>query len=152
MDAEKFAALKGDAELARDLGLAPADVRALRQEMREGVDWQYVGRKVMWNQCGLEKLRKKLATGVEDQEWENRQERLLVYRAGEWVKNPGVVLCYRQDTDPTVPANQIRVMVKSNVNFRPRLFNGQPMALEARLESDGKWRLVGRCPRWPGKW
>jgi len=41
---------------------------------------------------------------------------------------------------------QVRVKVKSNVNFRPK------MKLRARPIDAEFYELVGRCPRYPGRW
>lgn len=48
---------------------------------------------------------------------------------------------------------QIVVRVISSQKYVPKLANGTPMRLRAEKAPEGNWwRLVGREPRWKGKW
>lgn len=61
--------------------------------------------------------------------------------------NPRVILCER----PT--GEQIHVRVAESRNFIPIGHDGKPMTLWAQWTGDpAHWCLVGRCPRYPGRY
>lgn len=61
--------------------------------------------------------------------------------------NPRVILARRTNGDV------VSVRVAASRHFTPRLTNGDPMVLRARRSGwPPFWSLVGRLPRWPGRW
>lgn len=47
----------------------------------------------------------------------------------------------------------VYVRVPESRHFIPRLQDGSPMTLRARFEGNpANWSLIGRCPRWTGRW
>lgn len=67
--------------------------------------------------------------------------RELVVRKIAW--NPSIVMAWDAATE-----REVRVRVRSNVNFRP----GMVLRARAPEQADGLWFMEGNCPRWPGRY
>lgn len=61
--------------------------------------------------------------------------------------NPNVIRARRPNGEV------VYVRVSSSAHFVPKTADGTPMTLTARLDGEPAiWCLVGRCPRWVGRW
>ena len=141
-----------EAKLAKALGISRPEFKKLRKSLLEfETDWQMLGNQVVITEAGLLKLRVHLAavgitgmaiatfpeTQVDHKPVDNGDVELVVKQV---YPNPRLLLCH-------FPGGiQVRVRVPRNDNFRPK------MTIKARKLTDGFYELVGRCPRYPGRW
>lgn len=140
--------LYAEAAIALTVGLTRDEIRTARdRNLEKNVDWQMHGRQVVWTQAGLNNaidldlvpsadyaiaiVDEKKLPGVPD------LQELQVKRV---YPNPRLLLA-------TLPnGDEVRVQVKTNLNFRPR------MMIKARCVEGTLYQLVGRCPRYPGRY
>lgn len=146
-----------ETELRERLGCPRSALRELRKNAAfpQGQFWEVVGHEVRWSVLGAAKALETLGgvTGADASKNAPSEapahaagpslERLAVVRAN--FPNPRVVLARREN------GAEVYVRVPDNRNFVPRMRDGSPMTFQAQ-ESAGQWVLVGRAPRWPGRW
>ena len=155
-----------EAKLAKALGISRPEFKKLRKSMLEfEADWQMLGNQVVITEAGIDKLRTYFEadsglTSLRDIPTEtmvdhkppNGDVELVVKQV---YPNPRLLLCVMAPEDipdkvevsgQTVMDRLVRVRVPRNDNFRPK------MTIKARKLSDGFYELVGRCPRYPGRW
>lgn len=143
MTSEKFPVTQQT--LLRKIGVGSSQLKAVRtQKFLQGIDWTIDKKVVRWTaQAALRAA--EILTGVTQPEKENAapvnvepsHELVTVTR---WrIPNRFLIEC--------AFANGVRfyLRVNNNTNFR------EGMTVHAHLDSDG-WTLVGRCPRFPGRW
>lgn len=160
--------------LVNRLGVSIDVIREAREGLVEGVDWMHRGQVVLFSQVGVDRLAARLKVNagtrpdVESGDVSPQSKRgpiaLLPERASSLEsvvamrvvaipRNPHLVVCVPADGAgmPVKPlaggaAPRANVKVQSNVNFVPG------MLLKARpAEVVGMFNLVGRCPRFRGK-
>lgn len=139
------------------LGCSRGALRELRKsaEFPQGAFWEVVGKEVRWSVLGAAKALELLGgvqiadakenapSGQPALPGEPVVERVTLVRGG--FPNPRVVLARREN------GAEVYVRVPDSRNFVPRMRDGSPMTFQAR-EDGGQWVLVGRAPRWPGRW
>lgn len=139
------------------LGCSRGALRELRKsaEFPQGAFWEVVGKEVRWSVLGAAKALELLGgvqipaakenapSGQPALPGEPVVERVTLLRGG--FPNPRVVLARREN------GAEVYVRVPDSRNFVPRMRDGSPMTFQAR-EERGQWVLVGRSPRWPGRW
>lgn len=140
--------------LARSLGVPRGDIAAIRKRaLKNGADWLKNGREIIFTGRGVEAICAALgldpttvaapAEKTGSAEPDSQDEVVEVVRST--FLNRRVIQGRRKNGE------LIMIQVASSANFRPRLANGRPMTL--RVQPDGLlWNLVGRCPRFPGRW
>jgi len=157
-------------DLAKKLGLGHELLTAARAEhLRRGRDWEMVGGLVQYSDAGQErilaalKIQPPAATPTPPAPADSAantapKAQKITPAAAPWVApargdvrelvcvrvplNRRVVEC--RSAAPGGP-DVAWVRVKDNHNFRAGL------RLPARYLEGDRWELVGRCPRWPGK-
>jgi hypothetical protein len=140
--------------LAKKTGVSRAVLRSLRQQFTRGVDWQVCGKSINWTEAAAQRAAALMAPPNREPEQTAPAEKTAFLDSpvnGEgpliesmqvvrWnIPNRHLIQCERADK------SRVFVRVTSNQNFRER------MTIRAQLDSDG-WTLVGRCPRFPGRW
>jgi hypothetical protein len=151
-----------EAKLAKALGISRPEFKKLRKSLLKfEADWQMHGNQVVITEAGIEKLRVYFAAGGIGSKYCEIAEAQVDYQppTGEVelvVKqvypNPRLLLCVfpaghgEPDLDKVPILQQVRVRVPRNDNFKPK------MTIKARKLTDGFYELVGRCPRYPGRW
>ncbi len=135
-----------ETELAARLGLPQVRLRGLRKSLREpGLDWFHegVGKncRVVWTDSGLKQIEKALNVTVSRAVPEG--EEMVVVRSG--FRNPRIIQCRRSC------GLIVNVRVKDSANYRPVTHNGKPMQVRAQPTGEG-WVVLGRSPRFPGRW
>lgn len=133
--------------LAKKMGVRRTVLRTLRASLKKGEDFEVIGKSVQWSEKAAEQaaltlgialptLSEKRVPDSPVNEEPASSERFTVIRR---TLNPHLVLC--QNADRMLEW----VRVPHNRNFTPGLvFNAK--------KSGAAWELVGRCPRWPGRW
>lgn len=152
-------------ELANRVGADRSLMRAWRKSLDEGRDWRTENRRIMFTPEGAKKIVERAArelaqdapqaTGgglgmaggedgpplqaLLDQPRPERAQMVVISKP----MNTKIVLCKK-----IVAAGPVleRVRVQASANFLPG------MKLTALHEQGTVWTLVGRCPRWRGRW
>jgi hypothetical protein len=136
------------------IGVDQKTLRAVRNELVEGTDWQLAGRTVTYTREGLKNalrgltgyeveipaVMERLKASTPDTRPRTRRERAVFRRA--W-RNPRLIEAEILSTHEVV-----QVVVRDNRNFRACQ---PPMTFDA-IQVNGAWSLEGRSPRWPGRW
>lgn len=133
------------------LGLKRPQLRALRQKhLVKGIDWAMRGGKVTYYLRGEEKVRVVVSSiiGVDEGDFEvdeslgleDRSERMEVRQV--FPINRRLVECRLSNGDG------VRVNVGDNANF----VVGMELKARPHWGAGRLWVLVGRRPRWRGKW
>jgi hypothetical protein len=138
--------------LARVLGVSREQLRAFRNEhLAENTDWTTDKKNVRYSEKAAqdavaflgavwtgpaEETPQAVEMVNEDAPKKGWPEDMEVVRR---MVNPHLIECQ------TPAGAKVLVKVTHNENFRP--------GMNVRAEADGpSWRLVGRCPRFPGRW
>jgi len=130
--------MKSEIDLSEELGI---DRNVLRQWRSEGgiSGWEKVGNKICYTESGESEAREKLKDEISVNEISepldvNEPQEMVITKVPF---NPNLVIC-----------GEVYVRVSSNKNF----LTG--MKVKARPPAtDGKvWVMLGRTPRWRGKW
>jgi len=137
-----------ESSVAERLGLSRDEVEQYRaRELRKKGDWKKIGRAIALSDVGLNKLL--LATGASHVDCTDclvgkngADNGELVVVVARIYPNPRLLLA--RTTDGEI----VRVSVRLNRNFRP----GMKIKVEPPAGALPLYRLVGRCPRFPGKW
>lgn len=139
-----------ESKLAKSLGISRPEFKKLRKSLLEfEADWQMHGNQVVITEAGIVKLASHFEGGAVFAEVPEAKvdyhpptgEVELIVR--QVYPNPRLLLC----VFPVEQSKeQVRVRVPRNDNFRPK------MMIKASKLSDGFYELVGRCPRYPGRW
>ena len=133
--------------MAEEIGVARKVLVDLRKAVMEpGKDWGKDGCCIVLTSSGIRRVQEALDIKVElcsRVEAEDKTEEMDVIKSG--MINRKVVQCRRDNGEEVI------VRVKDSKNFRRVMSNGRTMRLKARLTKDG-WFMVGRCPRYPGRW
>ncbi len=131
--------------LAKKLGVSRQMLAEKRAQFTEGDHWQTCGKSIQWTQDAAEALAAGLGLKLSPpprldspvNEASPLIESVSVTRFR--FVNPRVLYARRENRE------EVAVFVPSNKNFRAG------MTLKAQ-KTDTGWHLVGRCPRFPGKW
>lgn len=134
--------------LAKMLGVPRGTLRDLRKILQKGVDFEICGKSVQWSEKAAQEAAGHLGASVGavtpanalldspvSKEPAPAHEFMVLKRA----TNPHMLQCLDKNSAPAW------VRVPHNDNFRPR------MIIRAR-HNGNVWELVGRCPRFPGKY
>ena len=151
--------------LAADLGLSRETLLAWRTtELQEGRHWVRVGRDVRYLGEGVEAVRgllqRDLAKSAETALPQPQAPDPTADTPSPAIELPAPALDPRSDllTVVSLPRNPrlvlartlagalVRVRVRSSEHFVPG------MQLRAQQEAGDVWCLIGRCPRWKGRW
>lgn len=154
-----------ESKLSEKLGISRDELVAIRRQLlqKKQEHWKMLGRELVISRAGVDlllasliektgagiDLSKILSCAVPQQSTtskaapppqKNGEVELTVKRL---YPNDRLLLATHPETQ-----EQLRVSVPSNANFRPA------MKLKARPQGDPRqpWKLVGRCPRFPGRW
>ena len=128
--------MKSEKDLAMELGIDRKELKDMRSTI-EG--WEKRGNTIMWGPEGEHKVRNRIQAQIcandlgEPLEVPEEKELQIT----KIPLNPKLVVC-----------GEVYVRVRDNKNF----MNG--MKVKARPPADGSrcWVLLGRCPRWRGKY
>ena len=145
-----------EAKLAKALGISRPEFKKLRKSyLKFEDDWQMLGNQVVITEAGLVKLSVHFAavgiigsqTGIPETQVDYKPPTGEVNLVVKQVyPNPRLLLCTSIGAIAGQMPEQVRVRVPRNDNFRPK------MTIKAHKLSDGFYELVGRCPRYPGRW
>ena len=129
--------MKSEKDLAQELGIDRKLLRSMRAEGLEG--WEKQGNTVVWAPEGEHKVRNRIQAQICAEEL---SEPLEVPEVQELVitklpLNPKLVIC-----------GDIYVRVHSNRNF----LTGMKVRARQSVTGDRVWVIVGRSPRWRGKY
>jgi len=149
-----------EADFARALGLAKEDIRELRKRHLMPGEFELGRRGMCLTPAAAEKLR--LACGAPEMALIAPEKKGPEKKEGgadmalPWDQRPVVTLYVQRCPansriveaclEPDLSGDVVRVRVKANVNFIPR------MALKAKQEAQSLYVLVGRCPRFRGRY
>ena len=131
--------MKRESDLSNELGLTRREVRDIRQNALSATSWTKVGREIQYSEEGEHELRNEV------------QKRLSAESLGE----PLPVEEDQEMVVTDIPFNRTllicgdtKVRVRSNKKFI------KGMTIKARPPADGYrvWVMVGRTPRWRGRW
>lgn len=129
--------MKLENELAEELGLERKIISRMRKNGE--IEATKVGNRVAYSEEQEHKLRNLIQKEMMVQELGDPQpaktEQELVIT--QIPRNPRLVVC-----------NEIYVRVRSNENF----LRGMKVKARPPLEDNGVWVMIGRCPRWRGKY
>jgi len=141
--------MKSEIDLAQELGMERKIIRGIRQERLNADAWTKLGNHIVYTETGEHALRNAIQLMLSAEEL---SEPLPVLSPQEFKichipLNPRLVigvLVVDGDTDCT----QIKIRVRDNKNFLKN------MTLKARPPAEGSttWVMMGRCPRWRGKY
>ncbi len=130
--------MKSEVELAEELGI---DRNVLRQWRSEGgiSGWEKNSNKICYTESGEDEVREKLKDEISVSEIsepldENEPQEMVVTKIP---LNPNLIIC-----------GETYVRVHSNKNF----LTGMKVKARAPATGGKVWVLLGRCPRWRGKW
>ena len=130
--------MKTEKDLATELGVKREVLKELRTEGLEG--WQKQGNSIVWSEEGEHEVRNAIQKALLIEEM---SEPLPEHKVEEFVitklpVNTRLVIC-----------GDVYVRVKSNKNFR----KGMTVRARPPAVSDSRcWVMVGRCPRWWGRY
>jgi hypothetical protein len=128
-------------DLAKRMGVSRSWIRAMRASLDPGELYGKAGCRVMWSEKGVAVLQKKAGARDPDATPEpptpGVPEKLTITRL---VINPHLVLA------ATKKGAVVRVRVRLAANFMPG------MEIQARKIDGDLFELVGRCPRFKGRW
>jgi hypothetical protein len=122
----------------------------MRKHMVKNVDWIVDGKSVQWSQSAAEAAAKKTGAIIPN----GHQKPLLHSPVSEEPPPQETFTVLKTMVNPhmllVTPKNgsegrETTVRVQNNRNFRPG------MEVTA-LHRNNCWWLIGRCPRYPGKW
>jgi hypothetical protein len=134
--------------LAKHLGVARSVLKSIRKNLKKGGDWEVMGKEVRWSEeAALGAARALRATREPEPETnvsmaplvnEDRPN-LESLKVVKLLVNPHMVQAARKNGEV------VMVNVVHSRNFK--------RGMEFRAAPDGvTWRLVGRTPRYPGRW
>lgn len=128
--------MKKEKELAEELGIERSVLKKFREDGMQG--WEKQGNWVAWTPEGEHAVRNAIQKMLSIEEL---SEPLPVEEPQDFVVT-GIPLNSR-----LLICGDVYVTVKSNRNFR------KGMTVHARPPTEGRsWIMVGRCPRWKGKY
>jgi hypothetical protein len=145
-----------EAKLASALGLKRDELKFVRGDsLQKNLDWQMRGRDVVLSESGLAALKNYLGLNlngvdlsgcaVEPDPQKNGAPAVLADLVVKIVyANPRLLLATTTADDGA--SREVRVRVKNNLNFRPR------MTIKARQIGPDLYQQEGRCPRFPGRY
>jgi len=156
-----------EAKLQTRFGLTRGELRELRElHLHEGEHFTRIKKRVCLSQAGIDALETHLGVKNPPPEASGAPEaapepvpqppaappavRLLVWRAN--FPSTRIITAHKPGEDPENPANIVRVCVRDNRNFRRIGQDGKQMEIQARHLGGDLYELVGRAPRYPGKW
>ena len=144
-------------DLARELGLSKEGIRELRKKHLEPGEFALGKNGMCLSEAGADKLRmalgapeKKCAPVLEVEKkgapasassGEGSSDEVALWVRSCPINKRIVLACLKADLSGPV----VRVVVKSNVNFIPK------MEIKGRLTAETLYHLVGRCPRFRGR-
>ena len=135
--------MKSEVELSLELGLERKIIRGIRQERLNADDWTKRGNHIVYTETGEHALRNAIQVMLSSEEL---SEPLPVLDDQE-VKithiplNPRIVIGQLLD-------EVIKVKVRDNRNF----IRGMRLSARPPAEGSTTWVMIGRCPRWRGKY
>ena len=131
--------MKSEIELSEELGMDRRTIREMRMNALSADLWTKLGNRIVYTAEGEHALRNQIQKSLSSDELPEpvvvNESRTL--KISKIPLNPNIVIC-----------DDIRVRVRSNKNFL------KGMELKARPPAgDGRvWVMLGRCPRWRGKY
>jgi hypothetical protein len=149
-------------KVADRLGIARRDLKSVCAEILTGKKNAAGkhGREVVLTESGLERVLKHLRMALPTSDFD--EDRVIEPGEKKEGEPPALVnghsngltelTVYRTYPNPrllealTDTEERVQVLVKNNINFRPK------MKLQARLVRPGRYELEGRCPRFPGRY
>ena len=139
-----------EASIAERLGLTRNTLENYRaRELKKKGDWKKIGRAVALSEPALKKLLADLDASELDcsgclvsGNGEEPQPEVIELKVARVYPNPRLLLA------TTNAGELVRVSVQKNRNFRA----GMTIKAKAPNGTLSIYRLVGRCPRFPGKW
>ena len=131
--------MKRESDLANEMGMTRKQIREIRQNALTVDSWTKVGREIHYSEKGEHQLRNEI------------QKRLSAESLGEplpLVEDEEMVITQIPFNSKLVICGDKKVRVSSNEKFI------KGMTIKARPPADGYrvWVLVGRTPRWRGRW
>ncbi len=143
--------------VAERLGISRKDARYLRVELlKKKKDWTILGRDLVLSQAALDRMVKYMRKADNDlpEELDFRDCRYVAPAEKKTAATTDLVTLqvHRTLANPrllvaaTAERELVNVQVKSNANFRPG------MSLTARPAGERKFKMEGRCPRFPGRY
>jgi hypothetical protein len=135
--------------LAKTLGVDRSVLKSIRKNLKKGVDWETVGKQVLWSQASALALAERLTATQGGETEKNALLAQLVngevaafatLKVVKLLVNPHMVLAAQKNGEV------VNVNVVHSRNFK------RGMEFRAEQGADGHWRLVGRTPRYPGRW
>lgn len=131
--------MKSEIELCEELGMERRTIREIRKDALSANLWTKLGNRIVYTAEGEHALRNQIQKRLSSEELpeplEVNESRTL--QITKIPLNPRMVIC-----------DDIRVKVRDNRNFL------KGMEVKARPPvGDGRvWVMIGRCPRWRGKY
>jgi hypothetical protein len=133
--------------LSKKLGVSRQILTGLRDQLKKGEDWDTESKSIQWSHKAAQWAAFHLGVELPSEEktpvvaspvnGNGHVESMLVTRR---ITNPTFIEAQRAD------GSRVLVKVQRNTNFRPA------MSIQAARISATDWRLVGRTPRFPGRW
>lgn len=136
----KLKIMKTEKDLAEELGIDRNILRAWRMDGTIATSSTVkMGNRIVYHEEGEEEVREKLKNEISVSEIsepldENEPQEMVVTKIP---LNPNLLIC-----------GEIYVRVRSNKNF----LTGMKVTARAPATGGRVWVLLGRCPRWRGKW
>lgn len=127
--------------LAKKLGLPRNHLREARENLKKGADWDTEGKEVVWTHAAAQAMALAIGATLDDPAGKNAGAEATVNEFTVAKKCVNTHALWATDK----AGKEWLVRVTSNEHFRPG------MVFRAEMMQDG-WTLVGRCPRFPGRW
>jgi hypothetical protein len=130
--------MKSEVDLAKELGIPREQVREYRME-NDVSGWAKVSNRIVYTETGEHEIRNLVQKGLlvdvlsEPEPIQETQE-LVVTKIP---LNRNLVFC-----------GDIRVRLRNNRNF----LKGMKLTARPPIGDETSWVLVGRCPRWKGRY
>ena len=131
--------MKSEKALSEELGMDRKTLRALRMDALSADSWTKESNQIVYTAEGEHELRnviqRKLASEALSPPLEEKEPKMLTIT--KIPLNRKMVIC-----------DEIRVRVSSNKNF----LRGMQLKARPPVGDNKVWVMVGRCPRWRGRW
>lgn len=131
--------MKSEKVLSEELGMDRKTLRALRMDALSADSWTKESNQIVYTAEGEHELRnviqRKLASEALSPPLEEKEPKMLTIT--KIPLNRKMVIC-----------DEIRVRVSSNKNF----LRGMQLKARPPVGDNKVWVMVGRCPRWRGRW